>query len=441
VKGGRLDDQAIEFLPEAQEIEQRPIPPLAHIAVHLLLAFVIAAIAWASLSQIDEVVIARGKLVTTESSIVVQPLETGVVKSLDAQPGQLVKRGQQLASLDPTFVEADSAQLQARLDSLQAQITRLEAEAAGRDPKQLAGADAALQAELHVEKQQNFAGKLQQLDQTIEGLKAGLVTNERDQRVLAARVKSLNEIEAMHQSLLEQNFGAKLQLLEARERRLEVERELALAVNRATEMSRELAATQAQRSSFTKEWRQKGLEELVAARRERDALVEQLQKAAKRREMVVLAAPADAVVLDVAKRSVGSVLREAEPLYTLVPLGGSTEAELQIDTRDIGRVRASNKVRVKVDAFPFQKHGTIDGELRTVSGDAFARDRAAPMGPELYYTARASLGAFNLRGLAADARLVPGMSVSGEIVVGQRRVISYFTYPLLRAFDEAIREP
>ena len=90
-----------------------------------------------------------------------------------------------------------------------------------------------------------------------------------------------------------------------------------------------------------------------------------------RRNMVALTAPADAVVLDLAQRSIGSVVREAEPIVTLVPLNVPLEAEVSINSRDIGRVSTDEPVRLKFDAYPFQKFGTASGTIRTISRDAF----------------------------------------------------------------------
>ena len=82
-------------------------------------------------------------------------------------------------------------------------------------------------------------------------------------------------------------------------------------------------------------------------------------------------APADAIVLEVADRSVGSVVKEAEALYTLVPLDSPLEAEVSVEDRDIGRAATGASVRLKLDAWPFQRHGTLDGRLRTVSQESF----------------------------------------------------------------------
>jgi len=144
-------------------------------------------------------------------------------------------------------------------------------------------------------------------------------------------------------------------------------------------------------------------------------------------------------VLEVADRSVGSVIRQAEAIVTLVPLEVPLEAEALIDARDIGNIHAEADVRLKLDAFPYQKHGTLQGILRIVSEDAFTdRERR---GEQSFYRARISLGPDQLREVSPDFRLIPGMAVTAEIKVGERTILSYFLYPLMRGLDESIREP
>jgi len=58
-------------------------------------------------------------------------------------------------------------------------------------------------------------------------------------------------------------------------------------------------------------------------------------------------------------------MKEAEPLYTLVPLNSPLEAEVLAKGRDVGQVKAASLTRVKLEAWPFQKHGTLNGEVST----------------------------------------------------------------------------
>ena len=439
----RQRDTAIEFLPDADAIERSPLPWVLRTTTHLLgLAFLIFVL-WASFSQVERVVVAQGRMVNPLPNIVVQPLETSIIQKIEVRVGQVVKKGQLLATLDPTFAKADESQLRTRLDSLDTQTRGLNAELLGNPgPTRTKDADSALQAQLSAERQANYAAQINKMEQNIARVQASMQTNLRDQHVMAQRMKSLLEMEAMQESLMAQQFGARLQLLEARDRRLTGERELELAKNKEVELKSELASLEAEKLAFSKNWRQKTMEELLSTARDRDGIKEQLQKADKRKQLVALVSPVDAVVLDMAKLSEGSVVQGAEQMFTLVPLGAVLEAEVRIDALDIGYVKTGDLAHLKLDAFPFQKHGALDGNLRTISQDAFRRDgAAAPGGLDAYYLSRVSFGDSKLRNMNEKMRLLPGMTVSAEIVVGKRSVMSYLIWPLTKAMSEAIREP
>jgi HlyD family secretion protein len=437
------DAVAIEFLPDADEVERRPYPKAARLTLHLLVTVVVVFLLWASFSDIDLVVTARGKLITPLPNIVVQPMDTAIIQSINVRVGQVVKKGEVLAMLDPTFVQADESEIRSRLHSLDTQTQRLEAEMTGRRMADQpdAGGDAELQSRLSAEREASYKAQLRKMDEVVVRLRASLNSNRLDQKVLAARVKDLREIEAMQEKLVAQKFAAPIRLLEAREKRLEIEREQQLVNSRESEVISELAAAEAERTAFVKGRRQQTMEDLLSTSRDRDALNEQLQKADKRHRLVTLVSPADAVVLEIAKLSQGSVAKGAEPLITLVPLGGELEAEVQVDAIDVGYIKVGDEAKLKFDAFPFQRHGSIDAKLRTVSEDAFRRESAAGQGPDAYYLGRISMGKSRLKRMPDQARLLPGMTLSAEIKVGSRSVISYLLWPLTKTLDESIREP
>ena len=432
----------VEFLPDADEIELRPLPAYARLTVPLLAGLLLLAGLWASVSEVDQVVVGSGRLINPLPNIVVQPLETSIVQTIDVRVGQIVRKGERLATLDPTFAKADEDQLRARLRSLTTQVDSLNAELGGSGSG-LGGqdADSQLQRRLAAERRANFEAQARRLDENLARLRASLETNQRDQQVLAARLKSVREMETMQEKLVAQQFGARMKLLEAQDKRLEVERDQLMANNREQEIRRELAGQQSERAAFSKGWRQKTLEDMLSVSRERDAVAEQLAKADRRRQMVSLSAPSDAVVLEMAKLSPGSIAREAEPFFTLVPLAAELEAEVQIDSLDVGHVRPGAAAHIKLDAFPFQKHGSLDAKVRTLSEDAFRRDTQQAQGMDAYYLSRISLGKARLKNMSPHARLLPGMTLKAEIVVGKRTVMSYLLWPLRKSLDESIREP
>ena len=430
-----------EFLPDAQAIEQRDPPRSRRFTLYALLALVITAILWASLSEIDKLVIAQGRLVTPLPNLVVQPLEPGILKSIEVRVGQVVRKGEVLATLDPTFATADTSQLTSRRDTLALEIDRLEAELSGHAGTGAAG-DAPqrqLQADLLAERQAGYAARLRQFEETIAGLRASLETNRRDQQALARQVKSLADLEAMHLALETKQMGSKANLLEVQTQRLQVERDHTLAVNRQEEITRQISATQAERETFIKTWRQDAMEKLSTARQQRDESNELLAKARRRSELDTLSAPADAIVLELGKRSVGSVVQDAEPMFVLVPLDAPLEAEVEVSPADVGEIRVGDSARIKIDAYPFQKHGTITGKVLNVSADTFSRQNAMG-GQGYYYLARLSLEDTKLQHVPSPTRLLPGMTLTGEIITGKRTVISYFLYPVIRVLDESLRE-
>jgi len=132
-----------------------------------------------------------------------------------------------------------------------------------------------------------------------------------------------------------------------------------------------------------------------------------------------------------------------------VPLDAPLEAEVQIGAGDVGLLHLGDPARLKLDAFPFQRHGTVPAALATISEDTFAHEQGdgqsqsagADKGGEAFYRGRLDLGTVSLRNLGSHVRLLPGMALTAEIVIGRRSVISYLLYPVMKGFDEALREP
>jgi len=242
----------VAFLPDADEIEQRPLPAFARITLPVMLLALISAIVWAIFSDMDQIVIARGRLINPMPNIVVQPLETSIVQKIHVRVGQVVKKGELLATLDPTFIQSDEAQLRTKLRSLNTQSQALTVELAGGAVEKGGDADSLLQSKLAYERKGNLQAQQIKIEENIARLRASLATNQKDQQVLAARLKSLLEIESMQEKLVAQQYGARMHLLEARDKRLEVERDQLMTGNREQEIKRELGALEADKVAFNK---------------------------------------------------------------------------------------------------------------------------------------------------------------------------------------------
>ncbi len=285
-----------------------------------------------------------------------------------------------------------------------------------------------------------FQQKLLYFTQNMSRIEASIHSNEESYNKQRERLKSLLKIEQMFSRLYKKQSVSLKQLLETQISRLQMESEVDKLKNHTIELQHELLSAEASKNSFIAEWNKNISEEMVEVERKINAVKKDLDKARRLNSLVVLRAPCAAVVHEIAQYSEGSGVREAEPLITLVPINCKIEAEVKIVPRDIAKVKIGDIARIKLNAFPFQKHGTLIGNLRVISENTFQDGQSVMGQKQAVYHARMTI-AGKLANVHDNFRLIPGMELRAEIKVGKRRIISYLLYPLIKALDESIREP
>ena len=128
--------------------------------LYAMIACLGASIVWSSISRIDEVVTARGRLVSIDNHVVLQSSESAQVASIRAAVGQRVRQGEVLVTFDPTNVGADHGQIRERLNSLDAQVRRLEAERDGQPFRPQTGKDDAEQRQVEQQRRANYIARM-----------------------------------------------------------------------------------------------------------------------------------------------------------------------------------------------------------------------------------------------------------------------------------------
>ena len=114
-----LVTQTIRNFPsETAEVIGRHDARIERTTVLLLAVMVIVAIVLAGVTNLDRVVTSTGRMVSVEGTLVVQPLEVAIIRGIKVQQGEVVHKGQSLATLDPTFTNADVGDLQHQVASL-----------------------------------------------------------------------------------------------------------------------------------------------------------------------------------------------------------------------------------------------------------------------------------------------------------------------------------
>ncbi|MCF6176027.1 MAG: HlyD family type I secretion periplasmic adaptor subunit [Victivallaceae bacterium] len=436
---------AIEYQSDALELEHKKLPWFGRCGILFIALLMTAVVIWASVCKVDTVVEANGKLIAVTQNITMKPLERTVIKKINVVVGQVVKKNQVLITFDPTFNQAEKERLEEQLQSLEAQYARLNAECKTQNYPISSGKNVTndMRSQMAIfQKRAKF--RQQQLlyfTQNMSQIEASIYSNKASYTKQQERLKALWKIEQMFDKLYRKQSISLKQLLETQISRLQMESEVDKLKNRTVELKHELLSAEASKNSFIAEWNKNISEEMVSVEREINGVEKQLDKAIRLNSLVVLRAPAAAVVHEIAQFSAGSGVREAEPLITLVPINCKIEVEANIVPRDIGKVKIGDEVRIKLNAFPFQKHGTLVGNLRIISENTF-QDGAPMLGgqKQAVYHARIVI-AGKLENVPDNFRLIPGMELRAEIKVGKRRIISYLLHPLIKALDESIREP
>ena len=434
-------NSGIDFQPDADAIEKSPVAAGIPITLYALITLLSTFFVWAAFAEIDQVVVASGKLISTKPNIFIQPIETSQIESINVTVGQIVKAGDVLARLEPTFILSDLSQVKEKLQSLNAQIARLEVENYGKENKNKKMNDSdRLQISLANEKQSGYLLRIKRLDDNIEKSTKSLLNAQAEVKVLEKRFENASEIEKMTEKLYLTEFQSRRNYLDTTEKRLEIERDLISTRNKADELTKEIGSLKADRGAYANEFKLRTLEELVTVKRERDTLQEQLNKSDKRSSLIEMNAPIDGVILEVAKRSKGSVIKEGETIVSMVPMGGDLQAEIKISSSEVSFVKNGADVRVKIDSFPFQKFGLIEGNLTRLGADAIDTNSVSPKAPQTYYSGIVSLKKFDPSLQAPDIALKVGMSLVAEIMVQKRSILSYITYPIRQAKSEAMNE-
>jgi hemolysin D len=140
-------------------------------------------------------------------------------------------------------------------------------------------------------------------------------------------------------------------------------------------------------------------------------------------------APLSGIVTSVTYRDVGTQVDEKTPVAAIAPKGARKVLEIEINERDRAFLQAGMPVRIKFNAFPYQRYGVLTGELEHISPSSSMN----PDTKQIVYKARVGLERdhFVVNKVATPIRY--GMAAKAEIVVSSRRLIELALDPFRSA--------
>jgi HlyD family secretion protein len=432
-----------DFKSDATAIEEAPVPVSAHAALYVFLTLLVVAVIWSVVGQVDRIVVAQGKIATRDPMLVMQPFTTSRIVSINVQAGDHVVKGQVLARFDPVFAEADVASQEQKVASLTAESERLEAQLSGRPfvVHEGDGVERATQAQIYTQEASNYASQTGQRESQLNQIDSQIRADRDVLPGIQTQVGVAGQVMSMQNRLVQQQAAATLDVLRAQSSLIDTNNRLRNTQGDIQKLSGQRGEVEHERAAFVDKWRSDHNQQLVEARQKLAEASETLNKAHRMRDFTQFTAPVDGTVQEVADRSIGSVLKEAETLLTLVPDNAALYVEAMVPSRDVSYLNVGDTVRVKLETYPFQRYGTANGILTEISPDSIARKEGESEKSSLVYRVQVRLTDAKAALAARGIRLKPGLVASAEIKTGRRTIARYILDPVLKFTDESLREP
>lgn len=447
----RLPDE-LQFLPAALALQDTPVSPKPRLAMWLLIIFVLIAFCWACLGHIDIVASATGKIVPGGRIKTIQPLETAVVSAIHVHEGQHVRAGELLLELDSTGVNADIVHLRNALDDARLQVVRsrtLLTAMAHTSFAQLSGLPTpvmpvledvpvqrqARERDLLLSEWQAYLSRMAQLDASLHARQAEQRSGIENVHRLQLSLGITRQRESDFARLEQQNYVPRHDYLDARQKRIEQEGELASLQQQQQQLIAEIDEVMRQQSVLRADTLKDLQDKLREGGQQAEQYRQSLVKAEQQNKQRHLVAPVDGTVQQLATHTIGGVVTPAQVLMTVVPENNGLEVEAYIDNKDIGFVYAGQEAEAKIETFPYTRYGTVHAVVSDVSNDAIADEKRG-----LIYTARVKLARTTVPVENKLVNLTPGMAVTVEIKTGTRRVLEYFLSPLMTYMNESFKE-
>lgn len=442
----------LEFQLPSTAIVNAPIPRAARHTAWIVTSLMLACIAALALIKVDRVVAAQGQVVSQTPTMVVQPMQAAIVSAIDVHPGEVVKAGQVLAKLNPTFANADLQAISERVSSLQAELDRYRAEHGGKDFSYSGtDPDRRLQAAIYSQREAEYKYQLQTYAQKAASLAAQIAAANADAAGYKQRLAVAQDVETMRNSLEKMQVGSRLKTLAAIDDRAEMSRELATSKQKALSAQRDLAALVATRDAYVQQWHANLADKIAETTSKLSSARADMNKAKLLQQLVVMRAGRKAIVQSIAQVSPGSVLHPGEQLMTLVPTDAPLEVTANVPGSEDGFIGVGDPVAIKFATLPFTRYGMAHGTVRVVSPDSFTAqdlERHPTSGPQVpatttepFYRARITIDKVALHNVPAGFHLMPGMPVTADVKVGKHSILQYLLGQVLPTFRDGMREP
>ena len=365
-----------------------------------------------SISIISET---KGVVVPSSKVKVIQHLEGGIIKHINVNVGDIVKKDEVLLELEPVKTLADFSEIEKRLTTLSINISRLRAESENKKlffSKEIKND----YPNLVQDALQLFEVRKNKINATLEE-QNNFLKNE------ANSLKLLEEQVLISKSLLEEQLTNRLTHLD-----LLKEKNSAIAKIDTTK-----SAIKKIKETYLTEVRTELLKEIS----EYEELLERKSKFKDNLNRTIIKAPEDGIIKQRFVDTLGGVIKAGTPLFEIVPVDDKLIISSKLPVDEIGYIKKNQNVSVKLIGKNNSLYDPIEGKVITISPDAIYSDT---LKEEPYYEIRIETVNNYFEGKNEKFFMYPGTQVFTLINIGERTISDYLLEPIFSSFETALTE-
>lgn len=403
LKHSRKKDKELkyDFMPSLLEIIERPAHKAGTIIILGVFTLLIAAIVWACLSEIDVVITSSGSIQPVGNLNVVQSYANGSVKAINITEGDYVEKDDVLIELDTQSLDIDAEQLDSQKKILDAQLkiyTKI------KDGEKL--------SEI----------KIDDYDDELKTYIQSILDNDKSYH------NTLDNLEKDKENADLNHQIAQIQLEEYEANGTEREAEMQELMVQQYELAKDQADVKIKdtKTQYSSQVNSK-ISEISG---QLDEIETNLEKYSLSKDYQYITAPVSGHINSINVNTIGAAVTSAQELVTIVPDNTPVEMVCYVKNMDIADVEIGMETEIKLEAYPYNKYGTVKGKVKYISPSAFVSEQMGSV----------YLVKIEITDKHDDIDIISGLSGSVEIKTDKRTVMDYFLEPIKKGFGESLKE-
>lgn len=387
----------------------RPVASWCFVVVAAVI--VVCLLTYLILGAYTKRITATGVLLPVNGMIRIVPPVAGVITERRVSEGQRVRKGDILFVLMDTRSQRSGSDIQTLQQAHHASFRQ-------RRASLLKAQDA----------QRQLAEQTQQgLQQRLLMLRAEIAGNHQQIALQHSRVGRADTVLQRYRQLAQARFVSSLDLEEKKDVIAEQRLQLFSLQQQTIELKRTLAASE----DDLRQLPVRTAQALAEIDRELGALgLEETD--VQTHDGYAITAPLEGVVTSVTARVGQSTYGQA--LATVLPLHAPLEAQLYLPSRSVGFVATGQQVRLRYQAYPYQKFGQYAGVVTEVARSPISSNELPLALPSVIqegvYRVTVQLARQSILAYGKPIALQPGMVLEADIAQDRRRLIEWLLEPL-----------